>query len=135
MTQEKDYGADYATQKETIEGTWRIDGREFALETEDVTKRTLDLLGEYMALAQQYEEGDVPEGAGDDLEDFPWESEGDDRDFIESVVDEKLHKPDIDVDETVSRKLSAIFVGMFEAWQEGETVKAAREEMPVEGGN
>jgi len=127
-----EYGANYATQKETIEGTWSIDDREFKLETEDVSKATLDLIGEYTQLAAMFEEGEVPEDAGEELDDFPWEDEDDDRDFIESVVGEKLHKPEIDVNDTASRKLSAIFAGMFDAWQEGTVVKDAKDGMPLE---
>lgn len=136
MSDDKNYGADVAQTKDRIEGTWTINGNAYDLVAEDVTKGTLDLVEDYMAVAQRFESGeDVPEDAVDHLDNFPWEDENDDTDLIESLLSEKLVKPEIDVSETPVRKLMALFEGMFEAWTEGEPVKSAKAEMPVDGGN
>lgn len=131
------FGTDVATRKETIEGTWTIDGKTYDLITEDTTKGTLDLIGEYLELAATVEnaedESDIPEGLGEDLDNFAWEEADSDKDMVESVVDEKLIQPEIDVSDAPMRKLRSLFEGMMEAWNEGKKVKNAKEEMPLEG--
>lgn len=124
------FGTDVATRKEQIEGTWTVDGEEYALLTEDTTKETLELIEDYMALAEEISQAespdDIPEDAGEDLPDFPWEDEDDDKDIVESVVGAKLIKPDVDPQQTPVRKLRALFQGMMEAWTEGKQVKERR---------
>ena len=132
---DKNYGADVATKKEQIEGTWSIDGDEYDLLTEDTTKQTLNIIEQYMEVAQSLEEGDVPEGAAEDLPNFPWEDDDSEKDFIESILDAKLIKPEIDVQDAPIRKLRALFEGCFETWSEGKRVKNAKEEMPLDKGN
>lgn len=133
------FGTSVAQEKDTIEGTWSIDGQEFALITEDTAKGTLNTIDEYLKVAAQIDaaEGpdDIPDDVVEDLPDFPWEDENEDIDFIESVLKEKLKKPDIDIEETPTRKLSALFEGMMEAWGEGTKVTEAKEEMPIDKGN
>jgi len=137
---ENNYGAEIATSKETIKGTWEWDGEEYDLITKDTTKGTLDLIGEYMEVAQTVEnaegEDDIPEGLGSDLDDFPWDHDhGSDADMVEIVVGEKLVKPEVDVNEVPMRKIRALFEGMLEAWNAGETVKDAKGQMPVDNPN
>jgi len=100
------FGTDVATRKEQIEGTWTVDGEEYALLTEDTTKETLELIEDYMALAEEISQAespdDIPEDAGEDLPDFPWEDEDDDKDIVESVVGAKLIKPDVDPQQTLA---------------------------------
>jgi hypothetical protein len=137
MTDE--YGAEVATSVETIEGTWSINGQTFKLQTKDTRKETLDLIEEYMEVAQTVDsaedESDIPEGLGKDIDNFSWEDEDSDTDMVESVIGEKLVKPEVDVSQVPQRKLGALFEGMMEAWQEGEQVKSAKAEMPVSEGN
>jgi len=128
------FGTEVATQKEQIEGTWSIDGQEFALITEDTSKGTLELIEEYMQLANRVAEGEeIPEGAAEDLDNFPWEDDDDeDTDIIESVVDAKLIKPEVNPQDAPIRKLRALFEGMMNAWSEGKQVKDARHDMPLD---
>jgi len=129
-----DYGEDVLTTTDTVEGTWNYNGTEYGLQAEEITKGTLDLIGEYAQLAQQAEEtGEVPEGAAENLDNFPWESDDSDKDFIESVISEKLLKPDVDPNNVSIGKLTALFEGLMETWQEGKVVTEAKEEMPIEG--
>jgi len=90
-----------------------------------------------MQLANQVAEGqELPEGAGEDLPNFPWESEDDeDKDIIESVISEKLIKPEIDPQDAPVRKLRALFEGMMQAWSEGKQIKDAKGDMPLDEGN
>lgn len=133
------FGTDVATRKEQIEGTWTVDGEEFALITEDTSKGTLELIEQYMQLANQVaqaeSEDDIPDGLGEDLDNFPWEDEDDEKDVIETVVDAKLVKPEVDVQNTPVRKLRALFEGMMGAWNEGELVADAQDQMPLDEGN
>ena len=134
MTDKTEYGADILTQSETIEGTWEYNGEEYKLEVKDISKQTLDLVEDYAALAQNIaflqrsedmNEDEIDERIeeinkqAEDLENFSWEDEDDDTDFIESIVNEKLVKPDIDPSEVRVHKLRHVFEGMFKAWQEG----------------
>lgn len=134
-----EYGTDVATSVERLEGSWSINGKSYKLVTEDTRKETLDLIGEYMEIAATVEnaegESDIPEGLGEDLDNFSWEDDDSEKDMVESVVDEKLIKPDVEVSQVPQRKLRALFEGMMEAWNEGEQVKAAKTEMPLDKGN
>lgn len=135
-----EYGQEVATSVETLEGSWSINGETYKLRTKDTKKRTLDLIGEYMELAARVDSIDdeteeIPEDIerqAENLANFPWEDDSD-VDMVESVVSEKLIKPDVDVNEVPQRKLRALFEGMMEAWSEGEVVKSAKKEMPIEG--
>lgn len=132
------FGTEVATSIDRIEGTWEVDGEEYALITEDTTKGTLSLIEEYGRVADQAMQADdpseLPDDLGDDLDNFPWEDEDsdDDKDWLESVIDEKLIKPEVDADEAPVRKLRALFEGMMDAWGEGKLVKDAKDEMPLE---
>lgn len=139
MTEDK-YGASVATQKEQIEGTWELDGEEYSLLTEDTTKGTLGLIEEYMALTHKAETGEIDETEleerAEQLDNFPWEEDGDDdKDFIELVIEGKLIKPEIDVDDVPVRKLEPIVIGMMQTWGEGKQVADARDQMPLDEGN
>jgi len=134
------YGTEVATSVETLEGEWSINGESYKLVTKDTKKATLDLIGEYMQIAASVdglEEGDeIPEEVetqAENLANFEWETEDDEKDMVESVVSEKLIKPDVDVNQIPQRKLRALFEGMMDAWNEGTVVKNAKEEMPIEG--
>ena len=137
-----DYGAEIATRTDTIEGTWSLGGETYNLEVKDAKYKTLRLLQEYATLAQSIdgvgtdpteEELESIEEQAENLENFPWEDDNSNVDFVKSIFDEKLINPDIDADEANARAISAILQGIINAWQEGESVKAAKEEMPVEG--
>lgn len=134
------FGTEVATRKERIEGTWEFDGETYDLITEDTTKGTLSLIEEYGRVAERAAQAedpeDLPDDLGEDIDDFPWESEDDeDIDWLESVIREKLIKPEVDVDKTPLRKLRALYEGMMDAWGEGETVAAAKADMPLDEGN
>jgi len=133
------YGTEVATSVERIEGSWSINGETYALITEDTRKETLDLIGEYMEIAATVDgaedESDIPDGLGEDIDDFAWEDEDSEKDMVESVVSEKLIKPEVDPNRVPQRKLRALFEGMMNAWNEGTQVTAAKNEMPLDKGN
>lgn len=134
------FGTAAATRRDQIEGTWSLDGETYDLITEDTSKGTLNLIEEYGRVAQRAAQAespeDLPDDLGDDLDDFPWEDEdSEDVDFIESIVREKLVKPDVDVDDVPIRKLRALYEGMMDAWGEGKAVADAKDEMPLDEGN
>jgi len=133
------YGTEVATSVERIEGSWSINGETYTLITEDTRKETLDLIGEYMEVAATVEDAsgpeDIPDGLGEDIDNFRWEDEDNEMDMVESVISEKLIKPEVNASDVPQRKLSALFEGMMQAWNEGEQIKAAKAEMPLDEGN
>ncbi len=130
------FGTEVAASKERIEGTWTVDGETYDLITEDTSKGTLELIEQYMQLANRVAEGDeLPEDAAEDLDNFPWEEEDNEKDIIESVVDAKLIKPEVNPQDAPIRKLRALFEGMMQAWSEGKQVRDAKDDMPLEEGN
>jgi len=124
-----EYGASFLTQSETLQGTWEYDDHEFKLEVEDISMGAFKTLQEYMkvgVMASQVEEDDEDaiselEDSAENLEDLPWESETDAEGFIESTIEAKLHKPNVDVSAARAPKMQAVFKGMMDAWQEGNT--------------
>jgi len=139
-----DYGQDILNEGlNRLEGTWTYNGQEYDLLVEDINYEDFKLAQQYAALAQQINvlenkdsiaEEDVENLAteAEQLDNFSWEDSGD-RDFIPSMIDAKLLKPDVDIQTTPVSKLRALVGGMMQAWQEESGVSEAREEMPIEG--
>lgn len=124
-----DYGAEFLTQAETIEGTWAYADHEFALLVEDISIGELELLQEYTQVA-----GAAINATGDDvdeealeeaneqaknLDSLPWEDDVEADSFLEATIEAKLIKPDVDLSDARAHKLTAVFEGMMQAWQEG----------------
>ena len=128
---------------ERLKGTWEYAGTEYDLLVEDISYPDFKLAQQYGALSAQFaaledtdpEDVDV-EGLEEQVEnlgDFSWETEDEQTDFVPGMIDAKLIKPDVDIDETSQGKLSALVEGMMQTWQESDEVEQAREEMPLEG--
>jgi len=127
-----------------LEGTWEYDNTEYLLKCRNISYKDMRRVQQYGALAASVsaigsQDGDIGEEEievvnqqADKLEDFSWEDDGDE-DWIASVVDEKLVKPDVDIEETSSGKLRALVEGMLSTWRESQSVKNAKDEMPLEG--
>jgi len=128
-TPQDEYGAAYLTQSETIQGSWEYNGRDFKLAVEDISMGAFKTLQEYMkvgVMASQVEEDDEDaiselEDSAENLEDLPWDEDTEAEGFIESTIEAKLHKPSVDVSAARAPKMQAVFEGMMEAWQEGNT--------------
>jgi hypothetical protein len=152
----ENYGQDVLDEHdEIIRGTWEYGGEEYALKCESISYADFKLVQQYGAIAGQVAaieaeaeataaDGDAADSdleaqvedvqeRAEGLDDFSWEADDEDRDFVESVIGEKLVQPEPDLATTSPQKLSALVDGMIEAWQEGETVAQAKAEMPVEG--
>jgi hypothetical protein len=139
-----DYGQEILNEGlNRLEGTWEYNGETYDLLVEDINYEDFTLAQQYAALAQQINgledrdsvaEEDVENLASEaeQLDDFSWEDDGN-RDFIPSMVDAKLIKPEVDIQNTPVSKLRALVGGMMQAWQEESGVSEAREEMPLEG--
>jgi len=128
---------------ERLEGTWEYAGEEYDLVVDDISYPDFKLAQEYAAIsaqvnalenAESIDESDVEEiqASAEGLDNFSWEDSGDE-DFIVTMIDAKLVKPEVDIDTTPVRKLRALLEGMFETWQSDKEVESAREEMPLEG--
>lgn len=124
-----DYGADFLTESEEIEGTWEYGDREFPLLVEDISVGSFELLQKYTQVA-----GEAMNASGDDvdeealeevnkkaeeLDNLPWEDEVEADGFLEATIEAKLVKPDVDLADARAHKLRAVFEGMVGAWQEG----------------
>lgn len=128
---------------ERLKGTWEYAGNEYDLLVEDISYPDFKLAQQYGALSAQFaalEEADSEEVDVDGLEEqvenlghFSWETSEEQTDFVPGMIDAKLVKPDVDIDETSQAKLSALVEGMMNTWQESDEVEKAREEMPLEG--
>lgn len=123
-----DYGADFLTREETIEGTWEYDGNEFPLVCNDISTEAQELLQEYVQLGAMAlgADGEVDDDQLDamnekaeSLEPLPWEEDTEHTGVVECTLEAKLEKPDVEVSEMRAPKAKAVFRGMFEAWQEG----------------
>lgn len=123
-----DYGADFLTETETIDGTWEYGEQEFDLLVEDISIGSFELLQKYTQVAQEAAGVDddaseedlaaVNEKA-DDLDPLPWEDDVEADGFLEATIEAKLVKPDVEISEARAHKLRAVFEGMIAAWQEG----------------
>ena len=144
------YGQDIVNDAEQIlDGTWEWDNREYELRVRNISYKDKRRIQQYGALAatvdgmaENAEDVDLGEeeieslqNQAENLENFSWEEEDEDSDWIASVVEEKLVRPDVDVEQTSTPKLGAIIEGMMQAWEESQSVKNAKKEMPVEEGN
>jgi hypothetical protein len=97
--------------RDTLTGTFEVDGREYPLE---VVEPTLDELEE------------IDEEIGQN---------SDEVEAVRMMAEKYLERPAVNVDEVGVSKLFAVFEGMRECWQGGEQFADAREQMPVEQGN
>jgi hypothetical protein len=97
--------------RDTLQGSFELDGTEYPLE---LIEPTLDEL-----------EG-IDDKIGDD---------GDEADAIRMMIDQYLERPAVKPDDIGISKLFAVFEGMRDCWQGGQQFDAAREEMPVDTGN
>jgi len=144
------YGQDIVNDAEQIlEGTWSWQGTEYELKVYNIgykDKRRIEQYGTLAAtvdgMAENGDEIDIDETElerlqeqAENLENFSWEDDDEDTDWIASVVSEKLVRPEVDIEQTSTPKLSAIVQGMMETWEESQSVKNAKAEMPVEEGN
>jgi len=123
-----DYGADFLTETETIEGTWEYGDNGFDLLVEDISIGSFELLQKYTQVAQEAAgvDGDASEDdleavnqKADDLDPLPWEDEVEADGFLEATIEAKLVKPDVVIADARAHKLRAVFEGMIAAWQEG----------------
>lgn len=123
-----DYGAEFLTETETIEGTWEYDGQEFDLLVEDISVGSFELLQKYSEVAQEAAtlDGDVDENKlasvnekAENLDPLPWEDDVEADGFLEATIEAKLVKPDVAISNARAHKLRAVFEGMIAAWQEG----------------
>jgi hypothetical protein len=123
-----DYGADFLTETETIEGTWEYGEQEFDLLVEDISIGSFELLQKYTQVAQEAAgvDGEASEDdleavnqKADDLDPLPWEDEVEADGFLEATIEAKLVKPDVVIADARAHKLRAVFEGMIAAWQEG----------------
>lgn len=145
MTDE--YGQSVLEQTHVLEGTWEFAGNEYDLEVADISGEDFNLIQRYMEIAMGVEAvGNDPEAVSDEdidtlnekaetLDDFSWEDKDENKGFIQSVIDAKLERPKVDVNNTGQSKLQALFGGMMQAWQESESVKTSKEAMPLDEGN
>jgi hypothetical protein len=142
-----EYGQSIIEQTHTLEGHWSYGGNSYKLEVEDISGHDFGLIQEYTQLAMGVEAmGDDPDNVSEsdieelnskaeNLDNFSWESEDGDTDLVQSVIQAKLVKPDVEISTTGHSKLQALFEGMMETWQESEAVKSAKEDMPLDEGN
>jgi len=139
-----DYGQDILNDGlDRLNGTWEYQNVEYELVVKDISYPDFQLAQQYAALSQQVsalqDREDVSEEEirglneqAESLDDFSWENDGD-ADFIPSMVEEKLVKPEVELSETNVGKLRALVAGMMETWQAESGVSEAQEEMPLEG--
>jgi hypothetical protein len=133
-----------------LDGTWTYDNTEYELRCRNISYKDLRRVQQYGALAASVsavgegveDGGEIGEAEleainqqADNLDNFSWEETEGDGDWVASVVEEKLVKPDVDIEQTSAPKLRALVEGMMDAWGESTKVQNAKDEMPVEGGN
>jgi len=129
---------------ERLRGTWEYRGEEYDLLVEDISYPDWQLVQQYAAIAGQVQSlddsgGEISDDVVDSLteqaeslDNFSWE-DGGDADFVESVINEKLLAPEVDLQVTSQDKISALIEGMMQTWSRSTDVEAAEEEMPIEG--
>jgi len=141
-----DYGQDLIKRGvKPIEGTWEFDGQENDLDVEALSYTDWKLVQKYAALSARVdslEEEDIDESevenieeTAESLDDFSWEDEDEEVDFIETLIDNCLVKPDINPRKDPLPIVVAIVEGMVEAWEKSPRVAEAEDEMPVDKGN
>jgi len=139
-----DYGEDVLDRDEVLEGTWTYGGNTYDLEVNDISGRDMRLIQDYTDIAARVaavdddaSEADIEQinEKAEGLDDFSWEDGDGETPYIQSIIDEKLVRPDVDVDNTGYSKLRAIFEGIMQTWQESKTVANAKDEMPLDEGN
>lgn len=123
-----EYGANFLTREETIEGTWSYAGQEFKLQVKDISLGSQELLQEHMRIGMEAMgmDGEVDEERLEDvneraenLDELPWEDDTEQDGFIEATIEAKLVKPSVDIADARAQKMRAVFEGMMQAWQEG----------------
>jgi hypothetical protein len=97
--------------RDTLTGTFEIDGEEFPIE---LVEPTLDELEE------------IDEQIGE---------KGDESEAIRMMIDRFLERPAVNTEKVGISKLFAVFEGMRDCWQGDGQFEDARGEMPVESGN
>lgn len=131
---------------ERLQGTWQYRGQAFDLVVEDIGYSDWKLVQQYGALSAQVDafegqddisEADVEALAeqAESLEDFSWEGDDENPDFVETIIEEKLVRPEVDLETTSSDKVGAIVEGMIQTWQSSHDVEQAQGEMPLDTGN
>jgi len=127
-----------------LNGTWEHEDVEYDLVVEDISYLDWRLVQQYAALMEQVarmgekdeitdEDSENLEKQAEDLDSFSWEDEDEQEDFVETLITNKLVKPDVDLTDTSSDVIREIVSGMVETWGEDKNVEQAREEMPLEG--
>jgi len=142
------YGQDIVNDTDTVlQGTWEWNGTEYDLVTENIGYADLRRIREYAALSATVEsvgegDGEVSESdidalqdQAEALEDLSWEDADEDGDWLASVVEEKLRRPEVDPETTSPLKLGAVLSGMLDTWQQETAVANAKADMPIESGN
>jgi len=142
-----DYGQDLLNDGlERLQGEWAYRGQTFDLVVEDIGYSDWKLVQQYGALSAQVnafdDQDDISEAdvealaeQAESLEDFSWEAPDENPDFVETLIDEKLVRPEVDLETTSSDKVGAIVEGMIQTWQRSHDVEAAEGEMPLDTGN
>ena len=139
-----DYGQDLVDRGlEILKGSWEYDGEKKDLLVEDISYPDFKLAQQYGVLSARFQslEDADPDDIDEDelaeqvesLDDFSWESEDEDKDFVVTMVENKLVKPNANPESLPTSMLRALVEGMMETWQESEDVATAKEEMPLEG--
>lgn len=124
-----DYGANYLTKEETIEGTWGPNGDDFPLEVKDMSKSEFELVQKYGEVSNQAlttdpeevteEEIEEVKREAEELDDLPWGDEVDSDSWLQQTIEAKLVRPDVDLEDARVHKLRELMEGMMQAWQEG----------------
>jgi len=135
---------------ELLDGTWTYHGEENNLQVRNISYPDWKLVQQYAQVAASIEAtadaaSEDAEAAGElgqaaleqaeQLDNFSWETEGAESDFMMSLIEEKLVKPEVDVGETSSGVLAALVDGMVGAWQSSKDRREAKAEMPLDEGN
>jgi len=144
------YGQEIVNDAEQIlEGKWEWNETEYELKVYNIGYKDKRRIQQYGTLAATVDgmaddaddieigedEIETLQEQAESLENFSWEDDEEDRDWIASVVEEKLVRPEVDVEQTSTPKLGAIIEGMMQTWEESQSVKNAKAEMPVDEGN
>jgi len=135
---------------EVLTGTWTYHGETNQLKVRNIAYPDWKLVQQYAQVAASIEAtadaaSEDAEAAGElgqaaleqaeQLDNFSWETEGAESDFMMSLIEEKLVKPEVDVGETSSGVLAALVDGMVGAWQSSKDRREAKAEMPLDEGN
>lgn len=141
-----DYGQDIVDRgTERLKGTWEYAGEEYDLLVEDIERGDKKLMRKYMGavapvLEAQENDEELSEEDAKEIEEeldrlgsYSWVDGELGDDPLAPVMEEKLVQPEADPDSLPDSKFDALIRGMFEAFQEADDVKSAREEMHLEG--